>query len=553
MTQTPYGSTICIILTTQDLPRFFRKGQRTISIGTTNHLRSLHDMQCDICYRIGGHKLPFLCPTDARNRLYDPRIQHAKVLLEKDALDHQVTNLLDQQNKARDGSKDGSESRPGVTSANAEKEQTIDRTQQIISQADKLRVKLEDARADLAKRKANLARRKSDLASASNGVEPRRLRQVDDVEKSIRMTRFKWNQIHGTTASSRTFLCGEAAKLYGLKKARKNGGSEEYRIGGVGIVDLRAMNTASPAQVSTALSHIVHLLMLSTHYLAIRLPAEITLPHRDYPLPTIFSLPQSYKHTDVPFPGTPGQSSSTSPTASRHSEQPHHGQLQPHPRPLFIKKPLPLLASEDPSGYGLFLEGVTLLAYDVAWLCKSQGLPVGEESSFDDICNIGKNLYSLLIGTRPRPPPSSRLPSTQIMSPKTENETDDRRLATPSLVGKYSHGTAHSFLGSAEGTDFIRSWKLPSPMKLADKLKGKLMSEVANAEWEVLDEGAWAVDNEIGGDGVVVGPGNEPGRSMAAGMQSFMSMRTVMDAAAEAAGDGERKPGSSGWTKLKPR
>lgn len=533
-------------------------------------------MQCDICFRTGGHKLPFLCPTDARNRLYDPRIQHAKVLLEKDTLDQQVTNLLAQQDKAQDDARDGPGSRPRVTSADAEKEQTIDRTQQIISQADELRLKLEVARADLARRKANLARRKSDLASASNGVEPRRLRQVEDVEKSIRMTRFKWNQVHGTTASSRTFLCGEAAKLYGLKKARKNGGSEEYRIGGVGIVDLRAMNSkfllsvnliifhifknsidgltaASPAQISTALSHIVHLLMLSTHYLAIRLPAEITLPHRDYPLPTIFSLAQSYKHTDVPFPGTPGQSSSTSPTASRYPEQPHHGQLQPHPRPLFIKKPLPLLASEDPSGYGLFLEGVTLLAYDVAWLCKSQGLPVGEESSFDDICNIGKNLYSLLIGIRPRPPPSSRVPSTQIASPKGENETDDRKLATPSLVGKYSHGTAHSFLGSAEGTDFIRSWKLPSPMKLADKLKGKLMSEVANAEWEVLDEGAWAVDDEIGGDGVVVGPGNEPGRNMAAGMQSFMSMRTVMDAAAEAAGDVERKPGSSGWTKLKPR
>jgi hypothetical protein len=91
-------------------------------------------------------------------------------------------------------------------------------------------------------------------------------------------------------------------------------------------------------------------------------------------------------------------------------------------------------------------------------------------------------------------------------------------------------------------------------LKLADKLKSKLMSEVANAEWEMLDEGAWTIDDyEMGDDGVVVGAKYDVRQSMAAGMQSFMSMRTVMDAAELMGGDAERKPGSSGWTKLKPR
>jgi hypothetical protein len=499
------------------------------------------------------------------------------VLLEKDALDQQVIELLSKEDNAakeHGDSTGGQRSRPAVANINAEKERAIDRTQQIIIQADELRAKVESAREDIAKRKAAIARRKSDLASAANGVEPRRARQIEEVDKSIRMGKFKWNQIHATTASSRTFLCGEAAKLYGLKKARKNTGLEEYRIGGVGIVDLRSMNSkseivgsvkgsidsfstaASPAQISTALSHVVHLLMLSTHYLAIRLPAEITLPHRDYPSPTIVPIAQSYKYTDLPFPGTPGHSSSTSPTASRHPDEPH--QIQPTPRPLFILKPLPLLASEDPPGYGRFIEGVTLLAYNIAWLCKSQGLPVGDESSFEDICNIGKNLYNLLIGIRPRPPPSSRTSSTQTTPNKggreAEAEGADKKIATPSLVGKYSHGTAHSFLGSSEGQEFIRSWKLLNPLKLADKLKSKLMSEVANAEWEMLDEGAWTIDDyEMGDDGVVVGAKYDVRQSMAAGMQSFMSMRTVMDAAELMGGDAERKPGSSGWTKLKPR
>jgi hypothetical protein len=248
---------------------------------------------------------------------------------------------------------------------------------------------------------------------------------------------------------------------------------------------------ASPAQVSTALSHIVHLLILSTHYLAIRLPAEITLPRREYPLPTIFPLASSYKHTDVPFPGlTPGHLSNNSPTGSRHAEQ----SAQPRPRPLFITKPLPILATEDAAGHALFLEGVTLLAYDIAWLCKSQGIPVGETSSFEDICNMGKNFYNLLIGSQSRPPPVSRVPSTQSTPTKGggegEAEADDRNSGPGSIVGKFSHGTAHSFLGGADGTNFVRSWKLLSPMKLADKLKARLLSEVANAEWELLDPDA---------------------------------------------------------------
>ncbi|KAF8865324.1 hypothetical protein BDZ45DRAFT_612491 [Acephala macrosclerotiorum] len=520
-------------------------------------------MQCDICFRGSGQgdkKLHFLCPTDARNLLYDPRIQNARVLLENDALDQQISSLLSANQTDNESNTPREATSDLLSGVQAESDQAIDRTQQIITQADELRAKVESAREELAKRKAHIARRKSDLTSATNGLDPRRTRQIEDVEKGTRMSKYKWNQAHATTASSRAFLCGEAAKLYGLKKVKRvHGGSDEYKIGGVGIVDLRSMNTASPAQISTALSHVVHLLMLSTHYLAVRLPAEITLPHRDYPLPTIFPLTSSYKHGEIAFPGsTPGHSSSNSLTASRYAEQPN----QPRPRPLFIKKPLPILASEDPAGYGLFLEGVTLLAYDVAWLCRSQGVPVGEDGTFEDVCNVGRNLYNLLIGSRPRPSPSSRAPFAQTTPMKggreTETDGEGKKDPSPSIMGKYSHGTAHSFLGNAEGTEFIRSWKLLKPTNIADKLKAKLLSEVANAEWEVLDEDAWAVDDEMGDDGVVVGARKEGestrdrGTMMHAGMQSFMSMRTVTDAV-EMVGDGERKPGTSGWTRLKPR
>ena len=90
-------------------------------------------------------------------------------------------------------------------------------------------------------------------------------------------------------------------------------------------------------------------------------------------------------------------------------------------------------------------------------------------------------------------------------------------------------------------------------MKITDKLKAKLLGEVANAEWEFLDHNAWAVDDEMGHDGIVVGARGEEGDGgKKAIMQSFMSMRTVVDAVEMVAGE-DRKHGTSGWTKLKPR
>jgi hypothetical protein len=39
--------------------------------------------------------------------------------------------------------------------------------------------------------------------------------------------------------------------------------------------------------------------------------------------------------------------------------------------------------------------------------------------------------------------------------------------------------------------EFVKSWKLPTPTKLADKLKSALQGEMANAEWELLEEKEW--------------------------------------------------------------
>lgn len=58
-------------------------------------------------------------------------------------------------------------------------------------------------------------------------------------------------------------------------------------------------------------------------------------------------------------------------------------------------------------------------------------------------------------------------------------------------VGRYSHGTMYYPLSGVDGTELIKSFKLPSPMKLADKLKKKLLGDAPAADWEVLDTDAW--------------------------------------------------------------
>lgn len=201
-------------------------------------------MQCDICFRTGGHKLPFLCPTDARNQLYETRVQTAGILLEKEALDRDISGRFPLLPSGRH--EDG---QPAVaTQSNydallAEREKVIDRTNQIVANAKELRAKLERAKEERSKKKAANDQRRAELASASSGVEARRTKQIQDIEDSTRRTKYRWNQAYNLIGGSRAYLCYEAAKLYELQRVRGLNAEEEYKIGGISIVDLRLMNS----------------------------------------------------------------------------------------------------------------------------------------------------------------------------------------------------------------------------------------------------------------------------------------------------------------------
>lgn len=224
----------------------------------------------------------------------------------------------------------------------------------------------------------------------------------------------------------------------------------------------------------------------------------------------------------------------------------------PRPRPLYFDKKISALAKEDPVAYAFFVEGITFLAWDIAWMCKTQGLDVGA-NSWEEVCAVGKNLWQLLVSLpltskSPSPAPITKTPSTQEFSrpaisrvPTSTPLNPREEVKSPlAMLGHFSHGTAHSFLAAANGVEYMRGWRLQMPLRVVEKVKAMLLSERTGAEWEILEGNEWEDETgaaEVGKDWD--GKGREgDGVGVGVGMTG------------EEEGKGK---GTSGWMKLKSR
>ncbi|KAL2828872.1 UV radiation resistance protein and autophagy-related subunit 14-domain-containing protein [Aspergillus pseudoustus] len=535
-------------------------------------------MSCDICARAQTSRLRLICPTCARNSLYQLRLDSANVLLDKEYLGQQIKDAVTSSSNLNADDPHTERGKyvdvPGNRSSNLwalrsignKQAQSFGRTKTLAAQIESLSSEIQDRNVDISKRRLELARRRSDSESAKYQLTEREAGALTSIQNNHKRTDHLWNSLHTKTAEARIFLCREVASLYGLRqkvKKRDNGLKESYMIGGVNIFDLRDMNGAAPDQISTSFSYIAHMVVLVSHYLSLRLPAEITLPHRDYPTPTIYTPSASYHPPETTPTKLSISASSSSPTAtiSRTSAAHVPPPPQPRPRPLCIDKSLPKLAKEDPGTYGLFIEGVTLLAWNVSWLCRSQGLNLGSDS-WEDVCDIGKNLWQLLVA-----PPGN--PSTLVRTlagrdtqaknnktPKDSPRTTLHRTKSFPMLGHYSHGTAHSFLGASEGTEFTRNWRLPAPTKVTDRLKSTLLGEMASAEWEVLEQNEWADAPQASAHRASAQPGKDPDTSMRGSHQArFDGAECLVSKieASDAPSSPPRPKGTSGWTKLRNR
>lgn len=113
---------------------------------------------------------------------------------------------------------------------------------------------------------------------------------------------------------------------------------------------------------------------------------------------------------------------------------------------------------------------------------------------------------------------------------------------------------------------------MPNVMKMADRLRARLLRETPAPEWELLEDDAWTPDDALD-DGVLVG--GAPGRGQLGvpghrfGIESYMSVNTVKSGssgdhvpssrvpagfvARDREKGRERERGTSGWTKVKYR
>lgn len=205
------------------------------------------------------------------------------------------------------------------------------------------------------------------------------------------------------------------------------------------------------------------------------------------------------------------------------------------------------------------------MAWNIAWLCKTQGLNVGG-SSWEDVCGMGRNLWQLLLAAPPRPPISRELSSKSSPTnpPPSRTSTAATRMPTTTEsakdsppLGHFSHGTAYGYLASASGSEYMRDWRLQSPLRVVEKVKAMLLAERTGAEWELLEGNEWEEEEvadagencetgtverpEIEQTGVLVRPG--PGTRDAGGDTRGSGMER----------EREEGKGASGWMKVKSR
>ncbi|CAI6332167.1 unnamed protein product [Periconia digitata] len=530
-------------------------------------------MSCDICGKVGGHAYALHCITCARSYLEQPRIDLIKALIEGESVGKHVTAVIqgsedkESQHVSLVDSKGGLLVDRQECTNNIELQRTRgeiaeinERMSNIGEQVDLLKSQMEDTRARVEALRARNAQRKSDMSSATYGVDSRRANELNKVQQIIKKTDYESNKTHQDTVEIRNYLCGTAARLAGLKVTRRrvkedSSIKEVYCIGPgtrIKIFDLRDLNDAPPDQVSASLAAVAQLVVRVAAYLGVRLPAEITLPHSDYPQPTIFSPTSSYQGKKVPFPGsTPSHSSTNSPEASRTLDPRVH---IPKPRALYIDRPLSHLSDEDAPAYSNFIEGVTLLAYNIAWLCRSQGMK-NQFTEWGHVCAVGQNLHRLLVLQETKFPQRPENPLDKDIAPaKTGSRVPIRR--NPVGFGEVSHATSHSFLNSAENAQYLGGWGL-TPIKIADELKKYLFTEQQNLEWDRLETKEWeGMDNVITDDPVVVGEKRRDRAGLDDGRSLVSSTRTTTMGSGKSrhseAGD-DRTRGVNGWTRVKSR
>jgi len=519
-------------------------------------------MECDICRRSPDKCLDFFCTACARNAAYVPRVEHARILLESNVLKTKAEEAVDAETHRRKtppdapaSSTDGdvwqkewkqvqaTESSRHVARIKEERENTKQKSAALKAQIEELRTKIAEKKQVLDVIQSKVPQRWNEDLSQTNVAKGK-------VSSSLL-------QVQHKSIGSRATLCREAASLMRLRQRRRQRdtpGREQYSIAGLTLPDLREISNVRCADLTAVLGSVAHLVLLVAFYLGVRLPAEITLQAKGCPLPTINTPSASYRGGRQDFPGSGSATSAlSSPSASRHELG-----TSLKPRPLFVDSDsrderIVNFQKSEPQAFNIFVEGIALLAWDVAWLCRSQGFTAGT-NSWEEICNVGKNLHQLLIAN-PQAPSITRMQSDRTVlkrpgqSRKSTSPLYGARNDSTGKLGQNSDLSAASQVARAYQSETLRLWTFLSWQAVALSLRKTLLTEITSAEWELLQDEEWDDGGEQFDEAVFV-------KTRALDSQQYDDARSIMTTRTRLDDDPQspaRTPGTSGWTKLKQR
>ena len=522
-------------------------------------------MQCDICKRSFNTRRKRFCASCARATLYPGRIAQAQSLLDREKSHAHVEALVRPGNDGvlaalpEDADWDGITA--GLKTLNWERTKADiklaeNKIKDITEKAEKLSREIQDYKSYAEKQKEDNVQRRKILSTESSNLVKQRGGAMESAHEDVKKVRHRLGKVHRRTVEARDHLCREASSLSGLKKVKNEEGRSEYRLAGCLLPDFRDLNglngkikietietpsgnsnLVEPHEtISASLENICRFLGICCHYLSIRLPAELILPHNDFPHAAVLPRDSSYRTKNIRYPGS---SQRNSPAASRILPKNDLSK----PRLLQIDRLLPQLQKEDPKSALLFLEGVTFVAYDIAWLCRSQGMD--SINSFADISAVGHNLYQLFAGkdSMTRPALNRNISAATTNTERLTTAAQDSRRQ----LGMYSHDSAEQSLVGYEGFALFNHEAWPvSVTRLTDHLKSYLRQETARAEWHFIDDTEW--DEELEADKPVLIGGAR--RALDPAM-SVLSVRP--SDGTDEADVSNRERGTSGWTKLRGR
>jgi hypothetical protein len=528
-------------------------------------------MECDICHHRFRDKRQPLCASCVQATLYGPRLEQATALLSHEKAHIQAEAVIRPGNHGviaalpedadYDAIENGVKSH-GLERMKAEHLAAEARIKDITARSEELKLQIEQYKASASKQKEDSARKRKDVTTKRAEVQKQHGQAIEPVQLAGKKAKHRLNKTHSRTVEAREYICNVAASLSGLKRIKSRDNRSIFWLSGLPIPDLRDLNgtntrirldvaptspegkplTEPHELISASLDNVCRFLGLCCHYLSIRLPAEVILPHGDFPHAAIMPVDSSYKSSKPRYPGS-SSSRSTSPEASRLLLKTELSR----PRLLQLDRPFPQLEKEDPKAAAFFREGVMLLAYDIAWLCRSQGHGTG--TTFEDICEIGRNLYELM----PRQDDKQK-PALNHNSTAATNAADRTAIEAPSppRLGSHSHGSNVHSLAGYEGAMLFgqgSKWAVSIP-RLTDQLKSYLRRESQRAEWDIIETTEW--DEETEDDRPVFVGG---ARRSLEGKHPAMSVMTVkpsddVDVDQDRAATGK---GNNGWMKVRGR